>query len=116
MYLTSPPPLARPLLLLLTRRQEFALVIRRAADYLERLIFTNAHRVTNGLIAQALESRRRLEADIERQLHEVVRCAERALAEARAHQARGRADVEAELRRLESFSAAATTLRPPDGP
>ena len=116
MYLTSPPPLARPLLLLLTRRQEFALVSRRAADYLDRLIVTNAHRVTNALIAQALESRRRLEADIERQMHEVVRCAERALAEARAHQAQGRDAVEAELRRLESLSAAAATLRPPDGP
>ena len=70
---------------------------RRGADYLERLVFTNAHRVTNALIEQALESRRRLEADLGRQLHEVVRCAERALAEARAQQARGHAAVEAEL-------------------
>jgi hypothetical protein len=115
LYLTAPPPLARPLLILLTRRQEFRLVSRRGADYLERLVFTNAHRVTNALIEQALESRRRLEADLGRQLHEVVRCAERALAEARARQARGHAAVEAELRRLESLRDAVAMLTPPGG-
>ena len=102
--------------MLLTRRQEFALVSRRTAHYLERLVFTNAHRVTNGLIEQALDSRRRLEADVRRQLQEVVYCAERALSEARAHQAQGRAAVEGELHRLDWLRGAVAALIPPDGP
>jgi hypothetical protein len=112
--LATPPPLARAVAVLLTRRQRARLVRRRAEEYLARIMLTNAHRVTHGLIEQARESRGRLEADLRRQLHEVVRCAERALEEAEARRAGGAGAVAAELRRLESLEREVAALMPRD--
>jgi GTP-binding protein EngB required for normal cell division len=108
--LATPPPLARAAAVFLTRRQRARLVRRRAEEYLARIMLTNAHRVTHGLIEQARESRGRLEDDLRRQLSEAVRCAERALEEAEAHRARGAGAITAELRRLESLEHAVATL------
>ena len=103
MALTTPPPLARAAGLLLARRQRARQIGRRADAYLARVLLTNAHRVTNGLIEQALASRRRLEVDLQRQLREVVACAERALEDARVHRVRGEAPVVARLREIDAL-------------
>jgi GTP-binding protein EngB required for normal cell division len=110
--LASPPPLARAVAVLLTRRQRARLVRRRAEGYLARIMLTNAHRVTHGLIEQARESRGRLEADLRRQLGEGVRCAERALEAAEASRAGGAEAIAAELRRLASLEHATAALIP----
>jgi hypothetical protein len=60
--LATPPPLARAVAVLLTRRQRARLVRRRVEEYLARIMLTNAHRVSNGLLEQARESRQRLES------------------------------------------------------
>ena len=108
--LTTPSPLARVVTFFLTRRQLSRIVGRRAGDYLERLVLTNVHRVTNALIEQALESRQRLESELRRQLREVVGRAQRAFDEARAHQARGAAAVRAEIERLQAISLEVAAL------
>lgn len=114
MALTTPPPLARAAGVLLTRRQRARQIGRRADAYLARVLLTNAHRVTNGLIEQAVESRRRLELDLQRQLREVVACAERALEEARAHRARGAGAVDAQLARIDALRHEIAGLVPED--
>ncbi len=114
MPLTTPSPLARAAGLLLTRRQRARQIGRRADAYLARVLQTNAHRVTNGLIEQALESRRRLEMELRRQLGEVVACAERALEEARVHRARGAGAVGERLREIDALRHEIAGLMPAD--
>jgi predicted GTPase len=71
-----------------------------AVEYLERLFETNSSRVANDLIAQVLESRRRLQQDVRETLRSVVARAERALERAEGEQARGTTSVEAAMARL----------------
>lgn len=89
--LLSPPGVAR-------RRIE-----REANDRVERLLHTNATRVMNDLDERVLESRRRLEGELQEHLRAVYTSADRALQRARNQQAAGEQAVQAEVNRLESI-------------
>jgi hypothetical protein len=84
---------------------------REVGVYLERLLTTNTARVMNDLDDRALESRRRLEAEIRGYLRDVCTSAERALQHARGRQAAGEQAVRAEVERLESIGRQVETLR-----
>ena len=96
--LLSPPGMAR-------RRIE-----REANDRLERLLHTNATRVMNDLDERVLESRRRLEGEVQDYLRGVHASADRALQRARSRQAAGEQAVQAEVNRLESIRPRVETL------
>lgn len=82
------------------RRALFA----RAEPYVLRLVETNAARVTNDLIDQIRESRRRLESELRRALRSAVTAAERALEAAAKASERGREGIAEELARLERLA------------
>ena len=88
-------------------------VEKAGAKYLEELLYTNTSRIANELIDQALESRRRLEAELRSHIRNVFTTAERALARARTMQAEGSRAVEAEITRLDAL---ATRVRSTDEP
>lgn len=112
LYQTSRSPLRWLADAFRTRRSFRAALERHAREYLERLIVTNASRVTNALEEQVLESRRRLEHDLRERLHDIYAVAERALQRARAQQAAGVDATRAELERLATLQAAIEELRP----
>jgi Dynamin family len=112
MYQTSRSPLQWLVDAFRTKRSFDAAVERHAHDYLERLIVTNASRVTNDLEEQVLESRRRLERDLREVLREVYAVAERAVQRAQAQRARGVDATRAELERLATLRTALERLRP----
>jgi len=87
-------------------RQRLAKAHLRA--YLERLIRTNASRITSDLIDQVAESRRALEAELRHELAEVHDAASRALERARRQLAGDGAAARAEMQRL---AALADTVR-----
>ncbi len=85
-----------------------ALLIRRwvqkdAANFLERLLDTNASRVQGDVEQRVVESRSRLESDVRRLLREVSASAEQALATAREVMAAGSSAIENELKRLQKL-------------
>jgi hypothetical protein len=94
-----------------TRRSFDTAVERHAVEYLERLMTSNASRLTNALAEQVLESRRRLERDLREQLYEVYAVAERALQRAQVQRAAGVESTRAELERLMTLRTAFAHLR-----
>jgi hypothetical protein len=115
MYQTSRSPLRWLGDVLRTKRSFDAGVARHAHAYLERLIVTNASRVTNDLQEQVLESRRRLEHDLREVLRDVYAVAERALEQAQVQRARGADAIRVELERLAALRVAIESLRPHQG-
>ena len=77
-----------------------------AGRYLDRLLETNSARTANDFADQALESRRRMEADLKRQLGAVASAAERALRVADERRAAGGEAVWARLARLDELARA----------
>jgi len=73
---------------------------RDARDFLEHLLETNSARVQADVLERVQESRSRLEVEIRKLLHEVVRAAEHALERARKVQTEGAPAVEAALARI----------------
>jgi len=82
---------------------------RRAAEYAEALLSTNATRVVNDLDVRVEEARRRLERRLEEAISLVLRAAERSLLAARASIEHGQAAVQGEVARLDQVIA---TLEP----
>lgn len=91
------------------RRRAVARHVRR---YLERLVRTNASRITSDLIDQVSESRRALEAELRRELREIHDAASRALERARLELAGDGSAARAELRRLDELAAMVRALAP----
>jgi GTPase Era involved in 16S rRNA processing len=92
-----------------------ALHIRRwvqkdAANFLERLLDTNASRVQGDVEQRVMESRLRLESDVRRLLREVSASAEQALSKARELVAAGTNAVQNELERLRKLQEELNTL------
>jgi hypothetical protein len=86
---------------------------RQAEEFLVHLLEMNSTRVQSDIVDRVQESRSRLEVEIRKLLHEVVRAAESALNHARAVQAAGSAAVEAALARLESAEGELRSLMTP---
>jgi GTP-binding protein EngB required for normal cell division len=76
---------------------------RQAARFLERLIETNASRVQSDILARLQESRERLEMDIRKLLHEVVRMAQATLSHSRRAQAAGAPGIAIAIARLDGL-------------
>jgi GTP-binding protein EngB required for normal cell division len=87
-----------------------AAVRRDAGEYLRTLLDHNSTRVVNDFEERTLESRRRLEAEIQLRLRDRLDSAAAALERGRIHQAAGSAAVEKELRRIESLLSRAELL------
>jgi hypothetical protein len=82
-----------------------AAVDRHARGYLERLMRSNASRVTGDLDDRVLESRRGLEREVRERLRDGYRAAQRALQRAQHHRALGEAAVAEELARTRAARA-----------
>ena len=82
-----------------------AAVDRHAHEYLERLMRSNASRVTGDLDEQVLESRRGLEREVRERLRDGYRAARQALQRAQHHRALGEAAVAEELGRTRAARA-----------
>ncbi|HUI40538.1 MAG TPA: dynamin family protein [Terriglobia bacterium] len=89
------------------------MIERDARKFLERLLETNSARVQSDIFDRLRESRNRLEFDIRKLLREVVRMAERALAQARQTQQAGAPAVLQETARLNRLESEIRALRPP---
>lgn len=85
-------------------------VLRHASAYLRRLLETNSARVVNDLLERALQSRRRLEAEIRARLHDLSVSARRGFENAAAARAAGREHVTSEIERLDCLRAEAERL------
>ena len=108
MYITTRSPLRWFADLFRLPKSFTAALERHALDYLERLIVTNAMRVTSDLDDQVRESRRRLERDLRERIRDVYRVAARALERA---QAQRRLGVEATTDELARLAAAREAIR-----
>ncbi|MEW6742221.1 MAG: dynamin family protein [Planctomycetota bacterium] len=95
-----------------TRKGARGAVEREVSRYLERILFTNATRVQYDFNDRVLESRRRLECEIQSLLRDVYHSAERALVRAQERRAAGSEAVQAELRRIESLRQRIEALVP----
>ncbi len=84
---------------------------QQARLFLERLLETNSMRVQSDVLNRIEESRNRLEADLRRLLHGVVRTAERALAQAKQKQQAGATAVAEMIDRLGSLEKQIFALR-----
>jgi dynamin family protein len=73
---------------------------RRATDYLERLLVTNAARVENDIKERVLESRRQFEGKLRTGLTELVKTAEEAARRAEIVRGQGEAAVQAALTQI----------------
>ena len=104
-------PLKRLVDLVRSRAQLRRSVEREVGEYLERLLTTNAARLTNDLRDRIRESRDALEVELRGHIHDVYRSAERALARARERLAQGESAVRAELVRLDTLTAEVTRIR-----
>jgi GTP-binding protein EngB required for normal cell division len=82
-----------------------AAVDQHAHEYLERLMRSNASRVTGDLDEQVLESRRGLERAVRERLRHGHRTAQRALQRAKRHRALGEAAVAEEVARTRAARA-----------
>jgi hypothetical protein len=103
MRLTSPSPLRWLVHHLSPARRFLRSIEGELADYLQRLISTNAMRAQGDFDDRVRESRRRLEAEIRYSLTEVYGSAERALERARERQAAGNEAVEREIARIDDL-------------
>ncbi len=81
-----------------------------AANFLEKLLDTNAARVQGDVEQRVVDSRLRLESDVRRLLRDVSASAEHALAEAREFVAAGNNAVGSELNRLRQLHDELNTL------
>lgn len=81
-----------------------------AANFLEKLLDTNAARVQGDVEQRVVDSRLRLESDVRKLLREVSASAEHALAEAREFVAAGNNAVGSELNRLRQLHDELNTL------
>jgi len=81
-----------------------------AHEFLDLLLETNSERVRNDLENRVTESRRRLEAEIQKTLRELTAVTERALSRARDAHAGGAVAVESSLRSLSEAEALLTRL------
>jgi ribosome biogenesis GTPase A len=75
---------------------------REARDHLQHLLHANATRVMNDLDERVLESRRRLEGELQEYLRGIYASAERALQRGRARRNAGQVAVHAEVERLQA--------------
>lgn len=107
---SAPGPLRAAALWFLPRRWRRRAVERHARRYLERLVRTNASRITSDLIDQVSESRRALEAELGRELRAVHDAAARALERAREKLAGDGSAARTELRRLDELASTVRTL------
>jgi len=110
MYLTTQPigwvlDLARP------RENTIRAILRRAGDYLDRLLESNSSRIANDLGERVVRSGQRLETELRGNLRQVSGVAERALNFARTRRADGEEAVRAELDTLESLRRETESLR-----
>lgn len=96
------------------RERALRAIERDVGEYLEYLLTTNSARIQNDLVERVLESRRRLEGEIRRHLHEVRALAEHALARARSTRAAGAPAVEAEMARLDALRQQLEALQVPE--
>ncbi|MBI3770925.1 MAG: dynamin family protein [Deltaproteobacteria bacterium] len=112
--LTARSPLKRFLDLVRPRERLRRNIEREIGAYLERLVSTNAARLTNDLRDRVRESRDRLEIELRGYLHDVYRAAERALERARERRAVGESTVRAEIERVDALTAEVTALRAAD--
>jgi len=78
---------------------------RDAQEFLDYLVDMNSTRVQSDVVNRVQESRRQLEVEIRKLLHEVRRIAESAVEHARKTKAEGAAAVEAALARLDAIRA-----------
>jgi hypothetical protein len=83
-------------------------IVRDALEFLNQLLEVNSSRVQSDVDERVRESRKKLEAEIKRVLHEASAIADRALARARAAQAAGVLGVQAALARLDSVELEVT--------
>lgn len=81
--------------------QAYAVIQRQAWRFLDYLMEMNSTRVQSDVVNRVQESRRQLEVEIRKLLHEVTRIAERALERARLARAEGASGVQAALSRLD---------------
>ncbi len=112
--LTARSPFARLVDLMRSRACRRENIEREMGAYLERLVGTNAARLTNDLRDRVRESRERLEVDLRGCLRDVYRSAERALERARERRAAGEGDVAAEIERIDTFAAEVSALQAAD--
>jgi ribosome biogenesis GTPase A len=106
-------PLARPSFvrsLLARTRAGRGGLLRFAGRYLQRLLETNSARAINDLQERALQSRRRLEAEIRARLSDISSSARRALEKATAARAAGAERVQSEIERLDRRRAEVEAL------
>jgi len=87
-----------------TRSSFLAKTLRDGEMFLRRLLNANSARVANDLTDRVLESRRRLESEIRRQLQNLVAAATRAAERARAMQESGADRVKGELDDLDRIA------------
>jgi hypothetical protein len=90
---------------------------KSATEYLARLLTTNSARVANDFSERVLESRRRIQSELQEHLRTIVSSAERALSRANERRALDERAVE---RELETYDRLRTdlvvwTAQPPGG-
>jgi wyosine [tRNA(Phe)-imidazoG37] synthetase (radical SAM superfamily) len=90
-----------------------SLIERNAREFLDHLMDMNSARVQSDVVDRVQESRRQLEVEIRKLLHEVRRIAERAVEHARTARAEGAPAVEAALARLDRIETEIRILRAP---
>jgi GTP-binding protein EngB required for normal cell division len=95
---------------LLDRLSPRSRALKRATEYLGRLLTSNSSRIQNDLIERVAESRRQLEAEIRSRLREALEVAERALERAKKRHAEGQEAVRSEVERLEALKRDAEEL------
>jgi ribosome biogenesis GTPase A len=100
----------------LSRRAAIAAATRDAGEYLDRLLDTNTARLTNDLAERVVESRRKLESEIRRQLRGLVSNAENAIRRAEQTRAAGEDSIRHELSRIAALRARVMSLRPAGAP
>jgi ribosome biogenesis GTPase A/uncharacterized coiled-coil protein SlyX len=85
-------------------------IAEEAGERVERLLHTNATRVVNDLDERVLESRRRLEGELQEYLRGVYTMAEHALERARSKREVGQSAVDAEVQRLQALRSRVESL------
>jgi GTPase Era involved in 16S rRNA processing len=83
----------------------FSVIERQASEFLEYLLEMNSTRVQSDVVERVQESRRQLEVEIRKMLHEVTRIAVDALGHARASRAQGASAIDERLAQLDVAEA-----------
>jgi GTP-binding protein EngB required for normal cell division len=79
-------------------------IVRNAQEFLDQLLEVNSSRVQSDVDERVRDSRRKLEAEVRKVLHEASAIADRALTRARIARSDGTPGVEAALARLDAFN------------